>query len=120
MTDYVKITIYVKGGSHTLSTKSKGKQVVHNFDYYSKPLDLTGRWEKKCTIDNIDSTIEQMKNTINIRFDKYLQQYSKKWNIENRTLDFDITIEKASEQSVQWCLDNLTMSEFMNMIKELN
>ena len=120
MTDYAKITMYVKGGSYTLGTKTKNKQTTHNFDYYSKPLNLAERWEKKCAIDNIDNTIEQIKNTINTTFDKYLQQYSKKWNVENRTLDFNITVEKASEQSVQWCLDNLTMSEFMNMIKELN
>lgn len=120
MTDYAKITMYVKGGSYTLSTKTKYKQTIHNFDYYSKPLDLTGRWEKKTTIDNINSTIEQMKNTAYSYFDKYLQQYSKKWNVENRTLDFNITVEKASEQSVQWCLDNLTMSEFMNMMKDFN
>lgn len=120
MTDYAKITVYVKGGSYTLGAKTKNKQTIHNFDFYSKPLNLSGKWEKKCTIDNIDSMIKRMKCTINVIFDKYLQQYSKKWNIVNRTLDFDITVEKASEQSVQWCLDNLTMSEFMNMIKEFN
>jgi hypothetical protein len=120
MTDYAKIIVYVKGGSYTLSTKNKGREVVYNFDYYGKPLNLSGKWEKKCTIEDIDSTIKQIKCTINVIFDKYLQQYSKKWNIVNRTLDFNITIEKASEQSVRWCLDNLTMSEFMNMIKEFN
>jgi hypothetical protein len=120
MTDYAKIIVYVKGGSYTLGAKTKYKNTVHNFDYYSKPLDLTGRWEKKCTIEDIDSTIEQMKNTTYSYFDKYLQQYSKKWNVVHRCLDFDITIEKASEQSVQWCLDNLTMKEFMNMMREFN
>lgn len=120
MTDYAKITIYVKCGSYTLGTKTKYKQTVHNFDFYSKPLDLSGKWEKKCTIDNIDSTIEQLKNIINARFDKHLQLYDKKWIVVNRTLDFDIIVEKASEQSVQWCLDNLTMSEFMNMMKDFN
>lgn len=120
MTDYAKITIYVKLGSYTLSTKTNKKQVVFNFDEYSKPLDLTGKWEKKTTIENIDNTIEQIKNTIYTKFDLFLLQRKKTWNIVDRCLAFDIIIEKASEQSVQWCLDNLTISEFMNMIKESN
>lgn len=117
MTDYAKITIFVKGGSYTLNAKNKNKQVTREFDYFSKPFCLSGKWTKKSTIENIDSTIEQIKNSINIVFEK---QYKLKWDIVNYCLDFDIIIEKASEQSVQWCLDNLTMNEFMSMIKEFN
>ena len=115
MKDFVKVTVYVNGGSYTLVKKNKEK--IKKFDYYSKPLNLHGCIEKIAVLEKNteNELIEKGKEMWYEYFDNYLSQFEKKYQIEDKKLSFNIVIEKASEQKAQWCLENLTIQQLLEM-----
>ena len=115
MKDFVKVTVYVNGGSYTLVKKNREK--IKKFDYYSKPLNLHGRIEKIAVLEKNTEMelIEKGKEMWYEYFDNYLSQFEKKYQINNKTLSFNIVVEKASEQKAQWCLENLTIQQLLEM-----
>lgn len=115
MKDYVKINVYCSGGDFTLIKKKNGKEKKKIFGYFEKPLDVSWRYEKVVTPDMVDKTIEECKQDYYNSFDKYLSQYEDKYTIKERALNFPIDIEKASEQSVKWCIENLTVQQMLDM-----
>lgn len=115
MKDYVKIEMHVSAGYFTLIKKKNGKEKKKMFGYFEKPLDVGGRYNQVVTPDMVDKTIEEYKQKFYKRFDKYLSQYEKRYTIKERTLSLSIDIDKASEQSVKWCIENLTVQQMLDM-----
>lgn len=115
MKDYVKIEMSVSGGDFTLIKKKNGKEKYVSFGYFEKPDNLRGYYRQVFTPDIVDKTIEEYKQKYYNRFDEFLSRYEKKYTIKKRTLNFSTNIEKASEQSVKWCIENLTVSQMLDM-----
>lgn len=115
MKDYVKIEVSVSGGDFTLIKKKNGKEKKQSFDFFEKPLDVGGRYNQVVTPDMVDKTIEEYKQKFYKRFDKYLSQYEKRYSIKERTLNFFVDTDKASEQTVEWCIKNLTVQQMLDM-----
>ena len=115
MKDYVKIEMYVSGGYFTLIKKKNGKEKKKSFGYFEKPDDVRGCYKKVVTPDMVDKTVEEYKQDFYNRFDKYLSQYENKYIIKERNLSLPTDIEKASEQTVKWCIENLTVSQMLDM-----
>lgn len=115
MKDYVKIEIRVLEGNYTLIKKKNGKEKTKDFDYFGRPLNLQGYYEKTVTPDMVDKTIEEYKQDYYNNFDKYLSQYENKYTIKERVLIFSVNRDKASEQSVKWCIENLTVQQMLDI-----
>ena len=115
MKDYVKIEVSVSGGDFTLIKKKNGKEKKQSFGFFEKPLDVGGRYNQVVTPDMVDKTIEEYKQKFYKRFDKYLSQYEKRYTIKERTLNFFVDTDKASEKSVKWCIENLTVQQMLDM-----
>lgn len=115
MKDYVKIEMSVSGGDFTLIKKKNGKEKYISFGYFEKPDNLRGYYRQVFTPDMVDKTIEEYKQKYYNYFDKFLSQYENKYTVKKRALNFSINIEKASEQSVKWCIENLTVSQMLDM-----
>ena len=115
MKDYVKIEMSVSGGDFTLIKKKNGKEKYISFGYFEKPDNLRGYYRKVFTPDMVDKTIEEYKQNYYNYFDKFLSQYENKYTVKERALNFSINIEKASEQTVKWCIENLTVSQMLDM-----
>lgn len=115
MKDYVKIEIRVLEGNYTLIKKKNGKEKIKDFDYFCRPLNLHGYYEQTVTPDIVDKTVEEYKQKFYNSFDKYLSQYENKYTIKERTLNFSVDVDKASEQSVKWCTENLTVQQMLDM-----
>ena len=115
MKDYVRIEVSVSTGDFTLIKKKNGKEKHISFGIFERPLNLHGYYQKVVTPDIVDKTIEEYKQDYYNSFDKYLSQYEDKYTIKKRTLNFSIDIDKASEQSVKWCIENLTVSQMLDM-----
>lgn len=115
MKDYVKIEMSVSGGNFTLIKKKNGKEKYISFGYFEKPDNLRGYYRQVFTPDMVDKTIEEYKQKYYNYFDKFLSQYENKYTVKKRALNFSINIEKASEQSVKWCIENLTVSQMLDM-----
>ena len=115
MKDYVKIEVRVSAGDFTLIKKKNGKEKYKSFGFFERPLNLHGYYQKVVTPDIVDEIIEEYKQDYYNSFDKYLSQYENKYTIKKRTLNFSIDIDKASEQSVKWCIENLTVSQMLDM-----
>ena len=115
MKDYVRVKMYVYGGDFTLIKKKNGKEKKESFGYFEKPLDVSGCYKQVVTPDMVDKTIEEYKQKFYNRFDKYLSQYENKYTIKERTLSLSIDTDKASEQSVKWCIENLTVQQMLDM-----
>lgn len=115
MKDYVKIEMSVSGGDFTLIKKKNGKEKYKSFGFFERPLNLHGYYQKVVTPDIVDEIIEEYKQNYYNSFDKYLSQYEKKYIIKKRTLNFFVDIDKASEQTVKWCIENLTVSQMLDM-----
>ena len=115
MKDYVKIEVRVSSGDFILIKKKNGKEKKKCFDYFYRPLNLHGYYEKVVTPDMVDKTIEEYKQNYYNSFDKYLSQYENKYTIKERTLNFFVDTDKASEKSVKWCIENLTVQQMLDM-----
>lgn len=115
MKDYVKVGVYVSGGNYTLIKKKNCKAKYKSFGTFEKPLNLTGYCSKTVTPDMVDKTIEEYKQDFYDSFDEYLSQYEDKYIIKERTLNFPVDIDKASEQTVEWCIKNLTVQQMLDM-----
>lgn len=115
MKDYVKIEIRVLEGNYTLIKKKNGKEKIKDFDYFCRPLNLQGYYEQTVTPDIVDKIVEKYKQDFYNSFDKYLSQYEDKYTIKERTLIFSVNRDKASEQSVKWCIENLTVQQMLDM-----
>ena len=76
---------------------------------------MGGRYNQVVTPDMVDKTIEEYKQKFYKRFDKYLSQYEKRYTIKERTLNFFVDTDKASEKSVKWCIENLTVQQMLDM-----
>lgn len=118
MTDYVKITVRVKGGRYTLKNKKNGREKRKKFDFFHRPEELQGRIERVVELayeDTIFDTTEKIKEIYIKDFKKYLSEwYEEKYDIEGE-LEWIISVEVASEQNVKWCIENLTVSQIINM-----
>ena len=115
MKDYVKIEMSVSGGDFTLIKKKNGKEKYISFGYFEKPDNLRGYYKQVVTPDMVDKTIEEYKQDYYNRFDKFLSQYENKYTVKEKVLNFSTNIEKASEQTVKWCIENLTVSQMLDM-----
>ena len=115
MKDYVKIEISVSGGDFTLIKKKNGKEKDLTFGYFEKPDCIIGYYKQVVTSDILDKTIEEYKEKYYNRFDNFLSGYEKKYTVKERTLNFSIDIRKASEQTVKWCIENLTVAQLLEM-----
>ena len=115
MKDYVKIEMHVSGGDFTLIKKKNGKEKYISFGYFEKPDNLRGYYKQVVTPDIVDKTVEEYKQNYYNQFDKFLSQYENKYTVKERALNFSINIEKASEQTVKWCIENLTVSQMLDM-----
>lgn len=115
MKDYVKIEMHVSAGYFTLIKKKNGKEKKKMFGYFERPDNLRWYYEKIVTPDMMDKTIEECKQEYYNSFDKYLSRYENKYTIKERTLSLSIDKDKASEQSVKWCIENLTVSQMLDM-----
>ena len=115
MKDYVKIEMYVSAGYFTLIRKKNGKEKKKSFGYFEKPDNLRGYYKQVVTSDIVDKTVEEYKQKFYNQFDKYLSQYENKYTIKERTLSLHTDIDKASEQTVKWCIENLTVSQMLDM-----
>ncbi len=115
MKDYVRVEVCVSSGDFTLIKKKNGKEKYESFDYFGRPLNLHGYYEKVVTPDMVDKTIEQYKQDYYNSFDEYLSQYENKYTIKERTLNFSVDTDKASEKSVKWCIENLTVQQMLDM-----
>lgn len=115
MKDYVKIEVRVSCGDFVLIKKKNGKEKKKSFDYFGTPINLHGYYEKTVTPDMVEKTIEEYKQKYYNNFDEYLSQYENKYTVKERTLIFSVNREKASEQSVKWCIENLTVQQMLDM-----
>ena len=115
MKDYVRIEVRVSAGYFTLIKKKNGKEKKKMFGYFERPENLRWYYEKVVTPDMVDKTIEEYKQDFYNYFDKYLSQYENKYTIKERTLSLSIDIDKASEKSVKWCIENLTVQQMLDM-----
>ena len=115
MKDYVKVEVRVSSGDFTLIKKKNGKEKKKSFDYFGTPLNLQGCYEQTVTPDIVDKTVEKYKQDFYNSFDKYLSQYENKYTIKERTLIFSVNRDKASEQTVKWCIENLTVQQMLDM-----
>ena len=115
MKDYVKIEMRVSAGYFTLIKKKNGKEKKKMFGYFERPDNLRWYYEKVVTPDMVDKTVEECKQNFYNYFDKYLSQYENKYTIKERTLSLSIDIDKASEKSVKWCIENLTVQQMLDM-----
>ena len=115
MKDYVKVEVRVSSGDFTLIKKKNGKEKKKSFDYFGRPLNLQGYYEQTVTPDIVDKTVEKYKQDFYNSFDKYLSQYENKYTIKERTLIFSVNRDKASEQTVKWCIENLTVQQMLDM-----
>ena len=115
MKDYVKIEMSVSGGDFTLIKKKNGKEKYQSFGYFEKPDNLRGYYRQVVTPDIVDKTIEEYKQNYYNHFDKFLSQYENKYTVKEKVLNFSINVEKASEQTVKWCIENLTVSQMLDM-----
>lgn len=118
MTDYVKITVRVEGGRYTLTNKKNGREKRKKFDFFHRPIEVQGRIER--VVELVDeNTIFDTTNEIKEIYVKYFKEYLSEWyeekyDIEGE-LEWIISIEVASEQNVKWCIENLTVSQIINM-----
>ena len=115
MKDYVKIEVRVSSGDFVLIKKKNGKEKKKSFDYFYRPLNLQGYYEQTVTPDMVEKTIEEYKQKYYNSFDEYLSQYENKYTVKERALIFSVNREKASEQSVKWCIENLTVQQMLDM-----
>ena len=115
MKDYVRIEVRVSSGDFVLIKKKNGKEIKKSFDYIYRPFNLMGYYEKVVTLDMVDKTIEEYKQNYYNSFDKYLSQYENKYIIKERTLNFSVDTDKASEKPVKWCIENLTVQQMLDM-----
>ena len=118
MTDYAKITVRVNSGRYTLTNKKNGREREKKFDIFHRPYVLTGRIERVVELvdeDTIANTINEIKEIYIKGFKEYLSEwYGEKYNTKGE-LDWIISTEVASEQTVKWCIENLTVSQIINM-----
>ena len=115
MKDYIRIEVRVSGGNYTLIKKKNGKEKYKSFGYFERPDNVRGYYEKVVTLDMVDKTIEEYKQNYYNSFDKYLSRYENKYIIKERTLNFSVDTDKASEKSVKWCIENLTVQQMLDM-----
>lgn len=117
MVDFVKVSVQVTGGSYTLSNKKTNKTKSKTFDYFNRPLDLQGRITKIRELEeNTEKELINNAKEIWFRdFKRYLAQFEKKYSIVDCKLNYSIVIEKASEQTAHWCIDNLKISDIVKM-----
>lgn len=118
MTDYAKITVRVNGGRYTLTNKKNERERRKKFDFFHRPIEVQGRIERVVELvdeDTIVNTINEIKEIYIKCFKKYLSEwYEEKYDTEGE-LDWIISTEVASEQTVKWCIENLTVSQIINM-----
>ena len=117
MVDFIKVTVIVIEGSYVLSNKKTNKIKSKSFDYYGKPLNLSFRVSKIRELEENteNELIDNAKETFYKYFKEYLAQFEKKYNIVDYKLIFDVNVEKASQQTVRWCVDNLKISDIVKM-----
>lgn len=117
MKDYVVITGHIGGGRYSIINKKSQKIKKYEFGYFNKPLELCGKVCKKREYIS-DETIDEIKQEIKDVFDKSGERMyanNKKWALYSHDFGVCYTVEKASEQSVQWCIENLTVQELISM-----
>lgn len=115
MKDYVKIEMSVSGGEFILIKKKNGKEKKKWFGLWEIPGIVMWHYKKVVTPDMVDKTIEECKQDFYNCFDKYLSEYENKYTIKERILNFSVDTNKASEKSVKWCIENLTVQQMLDM-----
>lgn len=117
MVDFVKVSVQVTGGSYTLSNKKTNKIKRKTFDYFNRPLNLQGKISKIRELEeNTEKElINNAKEIWELDFKRYLAQFEKKYFIVDCKLNYSIVIERASEQTTRWCIDNLKIGDVIKM-----
>lgn len=117
MKDYVIITGYVSSGKYSVINKKTQKIKKYEFGFFDTPTVLDGSIRKKREYVS-DETIDEIKQEIENIFDKDSERMyanNKKWTLHSYEFNICYTVEKASEQSVKWCIENLTVQELISM-----
>lgn len=117
MKDYVIVTAYIDSGKYSIINKKNQKIKEYEFDFFSRPLTLYGKVCRKREYIS-DKTINEIKQEIKDVLDRNINEMyanNKKWTLYSHEFDIDYIIEKASEQTVKWCIENLTVQELISM-----
>lgn len=61
----------------------------------------------------VEDEINKLKEQLKDKAISKLQHKFKDFEIKN--IDFNVTLKQASEQTVKWCIENLTVSQIINM-----
>ena len=113
--DYVKIDIYIKwvdfdytnlfGIRRHRSFSSMELLYAHLLSSYVSVVEMN--------IAKIEDETNKLKEQLKNRAIETLQHRFK--DIEIRDIDFNVTLKQASEETVDWCIKNLTVPQLVNM-----
>lgn len=124
MKDYVRVLIYVQKitvyGKHINKNKNKVKEFDSDYELnFHIPISFYSPYVKVVELGQEEEFITSIKEKVNEKIYKNEKWFDKKigrnYTIESIDVDFSVTTEKASERSVNWCMEYLTISQLLDM-----
>lgn len=124
MKDYVRVLIYVQKitvyGKHINKNKNKVKEFDSDYELnFNVPISFYSPYVKVVELGQEEEFITSIKEKVDEKIYKNEKWFDKKigrnYTIESIDVDFSVTTEKASERSVNWCMEYLTISQLLDM-----
>lgn len=124
MKDYVRVLIYVQKitvyGKHINKNKNKVKEFDSDYELnFNVPISFYSPYIKVVELGQEEEFITSIKEKVDEKIYKNEKWFDKKigrnYTIESIDVDFSVTTEKASERSVNWCMEYLTISQLLDM-----
>lgn len=124
MKDYVRVVIYVDKitvhGKHINKNKNKIKEFDSDYELnFNVPISFYSPYVKVVELGQEEEFITSIKEKVDEKIYKNEKWFDKKigrnYTIESIDVDFSVTTKKASEQSVNWCMEYLTVSQMLDM-----
>lgn len=115
MTDYVKIDVYINQIDFEYTNLFR---IRRHRSYFSMELLYASLLSSYVSVVEMNTTkvedeINKLKEQLKDKAISKLQHKFKDFEIKN--IDFNVTLKQASEQTVKWCIENLTVSQIINM-----
>lgn len=115
MTDYAKIDVYINQIDFEYTNLFR---IRRHRSYFSMELLYASLLSSYVSVVEMNTTkvedeINKLKEQLKDKAISKLQHKFKDFEIKN--IDFNVTLKQASEQTVKWCIENLTVSQIINM-----
>lgn len=115
MTDYVKISVTIEqiDFDYTNLFKKRKHESYFGMEVFYAFLFLTYTSIVEKDTAKIENETDKLKEQLKNRVTEILQPKFK--DFELKDINFSESLIRASEQTVEWCIENLTVSQIINM-----